>query len=142
MDIPVFIESIFVGIYTIIVYLSILFFAKSMDNQIVPLLFVVGFSKHFIGYIIGIHDYYCNYGYACTKNRDSVVVQKTNPDNLIVESVIEGICFCVLGLLIRTFANIPSKIVLFGLIGIIMHITAEFVGLHHYFCGKCINYTP
>ena len=85
-----FLEAIFVGIYTIIIYgvSSFLYY-----KNIFILLFLVGFNKHLFGYLFNLHSSYCKYGNACSnKTREN-----TTYSNVVIESLIEGILFVVLG---------------------------------------------
>jgi hypothetical protein len=57
---------------------------------------------------------------------------QVNTQNLIIESILEGGVFIVLGLLLRVF--IENRSLLMFLLGFLLHIIAEFVGVHKYFC--------
>jgi hypothetical protein len=128
-------ESIFVGFYSIIIYFiinSILLY-KNISINISLILFNVGFFKHFISYFIGLYTYYCNNGSSC-KNKNDVPKKALFPGyiNLIKESFIEGILFLLLGGFILFF--IKKKEYAIFLIGFLLHIFAEHVGIHKDFC--------
>jgi hypothetical protein len=119
-------EALLVGIYTCIVYL---FFSQFIKNFYI-LLLVVGFFKHLLGSIIGIHTWYCNNGDACVKNQ----LYSASTEHLIRDSIIEAIAFLIMGLILRP---IIGNIYLFFAIGTILHILAENLSIHKQFC---INY--
>jgi hypothetical protein len=97
-------ESIFVGIYVLIIFFVVNYIINKIinkstnlvtkKNKIYFILFITGFLKHLFGYILNIHTYYCNYGFACknnNKNDKNFISVKTN--YLFLESIIEGIIF-------------------------------------------------
>jgi hypothetical protein len=117
-------ESIFVGVYSCILYLLIPITYTRLA------LFVVGFLKHYLGNLFGIHDYYCNNGYACKEQHPStyVVTQLA----LISESVAEGGLFLILGTLLMILQK--NMIVTYFLIGMLLHLLFEFSGAHQKIC--------
>ncbi len=120
-------ESLFVGVYTCIISIFVSFLVSS---NFTLLLFVVGFLKHFFGYYLKIQDYYCA---TCVKGSKSHVTTR----NLIIESILEGGVFIILGLLLKVF--IESRWILMFLLGFLLHMVAEFVGVHKYFCkNRCV----
>ena len=50
-------ESMFVGIYSCIIYV----FIRNVVNNVYVLFFVTGFIKHLLGYLLNIHSLYCKY---------------------------------------------------------------------------------
>ena len=101
-----------------------------ISSNFTLLLFVVGFLKHFLGYYLKIQDYYCA---TCVKGSKSHVSTKI----LFGESILEGGLFIVLGLLLGVF--IENRSLLMFLLGFLLHIIAEFVGVHKYFCKtRCL----
>ena len=48
------IEALFIGLYTS------LFSIFPIGYHLYLYLFFVGFFKHYLGYYLGLHDYYCN----------------------------------------------------------------------------------
>ena len=121
------IEAILVGIYTCIVYL---FFSLFIKNFYL-LLLVVGFFKHFLGSILGIHTWYCNNGEACIRH-DKIYSART--EHLMRDSIIEALAFLILGFIFRP---IIGNIYLFFAIGILLHILSEKFSIHKHFC---VNY--
>jgi len=120
-------ESLFVGVYTCIISFFVSFLVSS---NFVLLLFVVGFLKHFLGYYLKIQDYYCA---TCVKGSKS----HTTKQILFGESILEGGVFIILGLLLKVF--IENRTVLMFLLGFLLHMIAEFVGVHKYFCkNRCV----
>jgi hypothetical protein len=125
-------EAIIIGVYTIIVYLLLSIFI----NNIYFLFILVGFFKHFFGYLLQIHNYYCNYGYACNNTNNSKHIVNTTFFQIFLESIIEGIIFIFIGILLLLF--IKNKIIIFFLIGFSLHIIYELLGIHKIFCKyKC-----
>jgi len=128
-------ESVFVGIYTSIIYLLIytIFHIKNIKL----LFFTVGFFKHFLGYYLHLHNYYCNYGDACqninSSNNDSNPIYKNSFDYLFYDSVLEGGIF----LLISIFMD-ESTAYTFFMTGFFLHLLFELLGVHKHFCKeKC-----
>jgi hypothetical protein len=122
------IESIFVGAFTAFLYwiLSILPILPILS--ILPiLLFVIGFIKHYAGYYL-LHDYYCTYGDACI----SYHMHKRKEGNIMIESLLEGGAFVIVGLTLSYFVHKRSE--LFFLVGFLLHILSEVSGLHTHFC--------
>lgn len=145
-------EAIFVGIYScsVALILSYLFVRKFLY-----LLFWTGIMKHFLGYVLGIQSYYCNYGYACNavkeREEEKEKEEKEQSDSkqtttnkvayntsyhLIIECIIEGIAYVVIGTIINTL--ITHKILVVFFTGFILHILSEILGIHTYFCeNRC-----
>ena len=118
-------ESIFVGVYSCILYLLIPITHARIG------LFVVGFLKHYLGNLLGIHDYYCNNGYACKSKGPSkyAVTQLA----LILESVAEGGLFVLVGTLLMILQK--NMILTYFLIGVLLHLIFEFSGAHQKICA-------
>jgi len=118
-------ESIFVGLYSCILYLLIPITHARIG------LFVVGFLKHYLGNLLGIHDYYFNNGYACKSQGPSkyAVTQLA----LILESVAEGGLFALVGTLLMILQK--NMIVTYFLIGMLLHLIFEFSGAHQKICA-------
>jgi len=127
------IESVFVGLYCIIIYLIISVFFTNSYTQFL----VTGFAKHYAGYYIGIHTWYCNNGYACNhKNKNKNKIALNNA--LIKTSILEGLLFLLVGISIKNFIQNPIYIYFF--IGVTLHITFELLNIHSYYCmNYCIN---
>ena len=121
------IESLLVGLYTCIIYLLFSPFIKNFYL----LLLVVGFFKHFLGSSIGLHTWYCNNGETCLNvlNQDQTYVANTL--YIIRDSIYESIVFLILGFILSYKL---TNIYLFFVIGIILHILSEKLGIHKYFC--------
>ena len=118
-------ESLFVGVYSCILYLLI-----PMNDTMIAL-FVVGFLKHYLGNLLGIHDYYCNNGYACKSQHTTIYV--VTQLELVVESVAEGVLFLLLGTLLMMLQK--NMIVTYFLIGMLLHLLFEFSGAHQKICA-------
>jgi hypothetical protein len=136
-------EAFFVGLYSLILCVITSFF---IDNFYV-LLFVTGIVKHFLGYLLNIHTFYCNNGYACLKihkysnKKNDKKNDKKNTDNnfvLLIECIVEGILFLVLGYFLKLF--IKYKPTIFFLIGFLLHLIFEWLNIHQLFCKyRCNN---
>ena len=134
-------ESIIVGIYSVILYLLSTFIIK---NKEYCQLFLVGFSKHFLSGYVKIHDFYCNYGYACYGKNDCKNGKcNSNKDLLFIESIFEGILYLIFGfIIIESFEYFNYRlkhIYLYFLIGSSLHIIFEWLQIHKYFCDNNCN---
>jgi len=70
-------------------------------------------------------------------NNNNVLISKNKPTQLIFESIIEGIAY-VVGGFICSFL-ISNMYVSVFIVGIAMHILAELLGIHRFFCkNRCI----
>jgi hypothetical protein len=92
-------------------------------------LLVVGFSKHFFGSSLGLHDWYCNNGSACIKNKNT----EANTTYLLRDSIYESLLYLILGFLLQ---GILTNMALFFTIGVILHILAEKLLVHRDFCRR------
>lgn len=120
-------ESLFVGVYSCLIYL---FSSYMFSSSFTLLLFIVGFLKHFLGYYLKIQDFYCD---TCVKGSKSQVTAR----NLFIESILEGVVFIMLGLLLGVFTK--NRGVLMFLLGLLLHMIAEIAGVHKYFCKyRCV----
>jgi hypothetical protein len=134
-------ESILVGMYSISFYYL---FSLFIINKYF-LFFFTGFFKHLMGYFLYIHNYYCNFGYACKQlRRDNKIFHTNNYpiSNLVFESIIEGLLYLIIGLILLKIFNsnsFKSNIIYIFFTGIILHITSEWFNIHYYFCkNRCI----
>ena len=131
-------ESFFVGIYCCFIYcftyLGLSYAGITVNVYL--MLFSVGFLKHFFGYFLKIHDYYCQYG--CLGNYHKNAHAKRNELMLTGESILEGFAFIILGSFLSFFFK--SKLLLYFILGVCLHIITEKIGLHAYFCkNRCIS---
>lgn len=126
------IESILVGLYTGLIYMLFVPFIKNLYF----LLLVVGFCKHFFGFIFGIHTWYCNNGEACKKVLNKNENYIANSLYLILDSIYESLIFLFLGSILSYKL---TKFYLFFTIGLILHISAEKMQVHKMFCKKTCN---
>lgn len=117
-------ESIFVGAYCLILYTII-----KPNNAI--LWFALGFIKHFMAYFIQLHNYYCKNGYACVKYNQINSIGTY----ITIDSFLEGLLFIGAGYFVNMFDN---KYLSMFFIGCLIHLIAEFIGLHKFFCiNRC-----
>lgn len=117
------IEAIIVGIYCLLLY-----YLFPINNFYIQL-FIIGFIKHYLSYYIKLHDYYCNNGHACNnKNTKSINY------NIFGQSILEAITFIIFGYI---FDNILfDKSYTYFFIGFTLHILAENINLHKFFCNN------
>jgi hypothetical protein len=113
----IFIESFVVGCYVSILYEVV---KKSFMINGNVLYFIVGFLKHLLGYYIGLHHIFCIY-----RNKQDNLY----PNYLIIQCIIEGFVFlCVFNVVKNPFIS-----------GVVVHLMAEYVGLHDMFMlNSCI----
>lgn len=126
------IEAIFVGIYTSFIYLLFSPFIKNFYL----LLLVCGFFKHFLGSSFSLWTWYCNNGEACLKVLSQDQHYEANTLYLIRESIYEAFVFLLVGIILRFI--MPKSIYMFLIMGIILHVGSEHVGIHKSFCrSRC-----
>ncbi len=129
-----FIESIIVGIYCCVIYIIINKLIIKQLNNLYLILFLSGLIKHLFGYLLNIHTLYCNYGFACNNFKNPIKKHAFYSSNLILESLIEGLLFLSLGFIIISIDKNINKLLLVFIIGILLHIISEKIGIHHLFC--------
>jgi hypothetical protein len=129
------IESIIVGLYCVIIYF---FINMWVSNTFLNAFFITGFLKHFLAYYLGLHSWYCNNGYSCKIIYNSDTNTKLNENKYIfIESIGEGILFLLVAMILNNV--ITNKYLIIFLIGFILHITFELIGIHKYFCLVSCN---
>lgn len=109
-------ESIFVGFYILSIFLILQIFIPIC----MLLLFITGFLKHFLGYVLRIHEYYCSY----KSNKKSSI------NHLLTDSIIEGVVVTIVALLLSIIIDIRVAIFITG---IFLHLISEQLGLHDFF---------
>ena len=113
-------QSIFVGIYGVMIYIPL---SKFINNKYI-LLFILGWIKHFFGFVFGLHSTFCN----CPI--------QSNYNVLFIESILEGGLFVIMGT-IYSMINLEKLVQIF-MIGLTLHLLFEIVGIHKLFCNsKC-----
>jgi hypothetical protein len=118
-------------------YLGALLYAFSavLSNPF-TVLWLGGFCKHFLGYLLGLHTWFCR--------EAGFDVATANPIGLIGESMVEGAVTGVIGLSLMWLANVekPSSGALFliGFItGVTLHLLVALSGLHDRFVAdRCL----
>ena len=120
-------ESIIVGIYSCIIYALISPILYKV--HLILLFFVVGFIKHFIGYYLSIHEYYCKYKYDVIKSYNK---------NIIRESILEGGLFIIIGYIVALYLKNKNMLLNIFIIGAFLHIIFEISGMHTKFCHNNI----
>lgn len=111
-------ESLFVGLFSLVLYLLLSLVIK---DPFAFVLFLLGVLKHGLGYVLGLQTFYCR----IKKSRTQAKVPT------ILELLGEGVLFVILGLLLHMM--IRNKLVVVCLIGIILHLVVEILGIHKYF---------
>ena len=123
-------EAIAVGVYNLMLYI---FFSHIFRiKNLTILLLVVGFSKHFLGYAIGIHTWYCNHGAACLRTNNIYNKYSATAFQLYRSSILEALAELVIGILLSII--LTNRYALFFTIGFLLHIVAEYAGIHKQFC--------
>ena len=125
------IESIFVGIYSAILYLFFSLFIGPSYKNLYFLLIIVGFSKHLLGSFLNIHTMYCNNGEACVKKLNQDTTYIASKSNLFRDSLLEAVSYLCLGFILQ---NIVKNMYLFFTIGFFLHLLSETFLIHTYFC--------
>jgi len=117
-------EAFIIGCYSLLLSLPLRIIIK--DNNI--LFFLTGFLKHFLGHFIGIHSIYCEMNH--------MRLNKVKISKLLQESILEGFLYVIGGNLIFKYFNAGS----FFIIGFILHIIFEIIGIHHSFLNdNCLK---
>lgn len=130
-----FFEALLVGLYTFVLYLLFQPFIKNLYL----LLLVVGFSKHLLGYFLGIHTWYCNYGEACISS-SSGKKRTASTNHLLRDSLLESLMFLIVGTILSNFLRnfltnlLTNHSILFVSIGVLLHLLAEKMMIHRQFC--------
>lgn len=131
-------ESMWVGAYSVFLYWVLQQVFYSNDWNL--FLFVLGFFKHLLGYVSGIQNLYCRYGYACSRRKAPRGKTKESIEekviNKIVESLLEGGAYVVMGNLVLWSITKNRMYSIFAT-GCLLHIVAEWTGVHAYFCERC-----
>lgn len=135
-------ESFFVAIYSCAIF-SILKYFLNLKINILSLIFITGFFKHFIGWISGLQHLYC-----ASKNHENISLYKQQRylfDNYarfvskIIESIGEGVLFVGLFLIIRSLSLTHNNYLIVCIIGAFLHLLFEFIGMHRMFCKNGQN---
>ena len=124
-----FLEALFIGYYVITLYIIFNFFNLNLNFYIE--LFIIGFIKHFLGYYLGLHEYYCNSG--CKNKGDTDIYIVINND-LFIQSIIEGLLFVLLGYIINNFND--NKYYTYFILGFLLHLMGDLLGFHKNFCNN------
>jgi len=117
----ILLESVFVGFYSLLMSILILnLFNFSMTINT----FIIGFLKHFISGLFGLQQYYCSRYIKC---------DKFDLKNLLLESIGEGLLYVIAHFVISRFIVVNEHLSFF-IIGILLHISFEGLGIHSSFC--------
>jgi len=145
-------ETLFVAVYSCLVFFFIKkifsFFSLLKSNinliLILILIFITGFFKHFFGYYFGLQYSFCEGREKIkmdknkNKNKNNQLIDTRSFMRLCIESLVEGIVFIFVYAMIRVVYPCPIKnlyVVVF-LIGLFLHLSFEFLGIHELFCSS------
>jgi hypothetical protein len=130
-----FIESNLVGLFSVTLSYFIYSFFFSLKNDFI-FFFIVGFLKHYLGYILGLQTWYCEVRNkrTKTKTKNTLLVKSVAKSPSLLENIQEGIVFVAISFLIRKFLKIKDIYFIAFLTGFILHLLAEFSGIHTIFC--------
>lgn len=121
MKLQILLESLLVGIYSMLLSIIVI---QLFNFPLVLNIFIIGFLKHFISGIVGLHHYYCSMYNIC---------DKFDSDYLILESIGEGFLFLITYFILSKFIG-QRGYTTFFMIGILLHITFEQLNVHSLFC--------
>ena len=124
-------EAVLIGLYCVLLYLFVSLFLK-INAYKYFFLFVLGFFKHFCGYYLFLHTYYCNNGYSCIRNTKNNLKAETTTKMLFIESLLEGAGFVFIGWVLSSFTK--NWLLTIFIIGFLLHILFELLNIHKYFC--------
>jgi hypothetical protein len=139
-------ESFFVAIYSCAIFSILKYFPLKIN--ILSLIFITGFFKHFIGWISGLQHLYC-----ALKNHENVSLyrqkklsQRNNIHDFIarfvskiIESLGEGVLFVGVFLIIHSLSLIHNNYLIVCIIGVFLHLLFDFIGMHKMFCKNGQN---
>jgi hypothetical protein len=116
-----FFETIFVGVLSFGIFVVV----RSLVSNSGWSLFMTGVLKHFVGYWIGIQDAYCR--------QYTGLPYAPIPSSM--ELLLEGFAFVLIGGRLQPVIKNPW-IIAFG-IGVVIHLAAEWTGVHAWFLRRC-----
>ena len=131
LSIQLMLEAAMVGLYTLALYTILHYF---IQNKYV-LLYVLGFLKHFLSFYLGIHNFYCNNGYACKKILHNHTIYKSQNKYLVIESLLEGVWFLIAGCIVTGLVNKNKWFLSIFVFGFVTHLISELFYIHGYFCN-------
>ena len=116
----IFLQSVFVGIYCILLFIPLSYIIHNKFS----ILFVLGFCKHFLGFVFGIQSFFCK----CAINTPYSI--------LFYESIFEGALFVIFGYILTLLQL--KKLVQIFIIGLVLHLLFEILSGHKWFCeNRC-----
>ena len=96
------IEAILVGLYTIV----IAFFLSFSFIKGISFFFILGFLKHYLGYITGLQSWYCKKRNVNVNANVKTKERKIQPS--LLQNIQEGIAFIILSFLIKKYLKIKD----------------------------------
>ena len=112
-----FVESVIVGIYSMVIFLLLTNFFKNKST----LFFLTGVLKHLFGWLSGMQQWYC----------DAKKPRHSRSWSVGLESIAEGLLFVFCSFL---FMQVHNLFIVAFLIGMGLHISFDFLGIHTFFC--------
>ena len=126
-----FIEANLVGLFSVTITFFLLSTFFSLKNHVI-FFFILGFLKHYLGYITGLQNWYCKKRNENVNANVKTKERKIKPS--LLQNVQEGIAFIILSFLIQKFLKLKDIYFIAFLTGFILHLLAEFTGIHTIFC--------
>lgn len=102
-------------------------FVNYLPFNMIAKLFLIGFIKHFFGYLSGIQSFYCNLYLSDNENNKYEV----KSSSIIIESLLEGFMYVSIGFLL--FKMIKNNYLVIFSLGFCIHIIADIFGIHDLF---------
>lgn len=129
MKLQILLESLLVGIYSMLLSIIVI---QLFNFPLVLNIFIIGFLKHYISGIVGLHHYYCSMYNICDKFDSDYLI-------LILESIGEGFLFLMTYFILSKLVG-QRGYTTFFMIGILLHITFEQLNGHSLFCkSHCLK---
>lgn len=130
------IEANLVGLFSVTITFFLLSTFFSLKNNNLMFFFVLGFLKHYLGYITGLQNWYCK---KRNKEMNKTLVNNTKEiQPSLLQNVQEGIAFIISSFIIQKFLKIKDIYFIAFLTGFLLHILAEFTGIHTIFCKNFV----
>lgn len=125
------IEANLVGLFSVTLSFFLLAGFFSVKNNNFIFFFILGFLKHYLGYITGLQNWYCK---KRDKEMNEILVNTKEIQPSLLQNIQEGIAFVIVSFIIQKIFKIKDIYFIAFLTGFILHILAEFFGIHTIFC--------
>lgn len=134
----VLIEANLVGLFSITITFFLLSTFFSLKNNNLMFFFILGFLKHYLGYITGLQNWYCKKRNKETNETTGILVKTKEIQPSLLQNIQEGFAFIIVSFLIQKIFKIKDIYFIAFLTGFILHLLAEFTGIHTIFCKKMV----